>query len=159
MTEPLELHLRDCDDEIDSIRGSCRCPCHNPTWTVTCEGNPPSINATYQIVYHGPYCPTCRRGQPTLGKKPGVSMWQDGVAWQVKAARPSGWKPARRTRIEIEWWTERAGRDADGPMKALLDAIAKGLGCDDQGFLPAVLSCEKDAKNPRTVIRVTNLDS
>ena len=125
---------------------------------VVIPGNPPGINDTYAIVHHPPFCPTCHRGAPRLGKKPHVETWQDSIAWLVKSARPSGWQPARRTVIEIEWYTERAGRDADGPMKALLDGIKVGLGCDDRGFLPRVLLNEKDKASPRTIVRVTNAE-
>lgn len=152
MKEPMPVHRRDCDPGC----GGCLCVCHNPTWTVTIEGNPPSINDTYAVVHHPPFCPTCRRGIPRIGKKPHVSTWQDAVAWSVKAARPKGWEPARRTRIEIAWWAERAGRDADGPLKALLDGIKVGLGCDDKGFLPSIRSMEKDAANPRTEVWISN---
>ena len=127
-------------------------------WEVTIAGNQPSVNDTYTVVHHPPFCPSCRRGIPRLGKKPHVETWQDAIAWSVKSARPRGWMPARRTRIEIEWYTEQAGRDADGPLKALLDGIKVGLGCDDKGFLPSVILNEKDKLNPRTIIRLENVD-
>ena len=93
---------------------------------------------------------------PSLAKHAGVEAWQEAVAWSTKAARPSGWMPARRTVIEIRWFTTRAGRDADNPIKALLDGIKVGLGCDDKGFLPRVMENEKDARRPRTHVTVTN---
>jgi Holliday junction resolvase RusA-like endonuclease len=128
------------------------------SWSVTVPGNPPSVNDTYAIVYQGVRCPACGRGQPRLGKKAHVETWQDSVAWLVKSARPKGWEPARRTRISIEWWTYRAGRDADGPLKACLDGIKVGLGCDDKGFMPTITSNEKDAANPRTVLTIENIE-
>jgi hypothetical protein len=125
----------------------------------TVEGNPPGINDTYAVVHHPPFCPTCRRGIPRLSKKPHVETWQDAVAWHAKSARPSGWKPARRTVIEYEVYVEREGRDADGPLKALLDGVKHGLGCDDRGFLPRAMAIEKDKTHPRVIVRVTNADA
>lgn len=124
----------------------------------TVPGNPPSVNDTYKIVYTGARCPTCGRGQPRLGKSAGVETWQDGVAWLAKAARPSGWAPARKTVIEVEWHTTR-WHDSDNGLKALSDGIAHGLGCDDRGFLVRVMRNEVDKVSPRTVVRVTNESS
>lgn len=126
------------------------------TWSFTVAGNPPTLNATYKVVHHPPFCPMCHRGVPRLGKNDGILEWQDAVAWTVKAARPSGWVPERRTVIEVAWWTSRP-HDADAGVKALLDGIAKGLGCDDAGFLPRVVSNEVDKANPRTVVTVTDV--
>jgi hypothetical protein len=120
------------------------------------RGNPPGINDTYAITYFGPRCPACGRGQSRMSKKSHVEVWQESVAWHAKAARPSGWTPARRTVIEYEVYVEREGRDADGPLKALLDGIKVGLGCDDRGFLARAVAIEKDKANPRVVVRVTN---
>ena len=125
-------------------------------WEFEVAGDPPSLNDTYKIAYMGQRCPACGRGQPRLMKAAGVETWQEAVAWRTKEARPSGWMPARRTIIEIRWFTTRAGRDADNPIKALLDGIKVGLGCDDKGFLPRVLQNEKDARWPRTHVVVTN---
>lgn len=127
-------------------------------WVFTVPGNPPSLNQTYAVVHHPPFCPTCRRGVPRLGKKSHVATWQDAVAWCAKSARPSGWVPARRTIIEYALYVEREGRDADGPLKALLDGIKFGLGCDDRGFLPRAMLIEKDKANPRVVVRVRNVE-
>ena len=124
-------------------------------FTFAVPGNPPALNATYKIVHHPPFCPVCHRGAPRLGKHDSVETWQTAVAWIAKSARPSGWAPARRTVIEIEWYTQRP-HDADAGIKALLDGIAVGLGCDDKGFLPRVFQNETDKAAPRTVVRVTN---
>lgn len=125
-------------------------------WTFEVAGDPPSVNDTYRIVYVGTRCPACGRGPARLGKAAGVETWQEAVAWSAKSARPSGWLPARRTIIEIRWFTSRAGRDADNPIKALLDGIKVGLGCDDKGFLPRVEQNEKDARSPRTEVTIRN---
>jgi Holliday junction resolvase RusA-like endonuclease len=126
------------------------------SFRVVILGPPPSVNDSYQIVYHGPRCPTCGRGQPRLGKKNKVETWQDATAWQVKAARPSRWEPGRRVRIKIAVWFNRAGRDADDILKSLLDAIAVGLGVNDSIFLPAFESSEVDRANPRVEVEIEN---
>ena len=120
-----------------------------PDFEFEVPGDPPSLNDTYQVVTVA--------GKGRLAKKGHVLVWQTHVAWAAKIARPSGWMPARRTVIEYEMFTIRAGRDADGPVKALLDGIKVGLGCDDNGFLPRAMSNEKDRDHPRVVVRVTNL--
>jgi hypothetical protein len=124
-------------------------------WTFTVSGNPPSLNATYRIVDIGKRCPCCGRGKSTLAKGDDVETWQTAVAWTVKSARPKGWEPARRTVIEVEWYTAR-WHDGDAGIKALSDGIAVGLGCDDKGFLVRVIANEVDKSNPRTVVRVGN---
>ena len=125
-------------------------------WEFTVFGNPVSLNSTYKIVYHGARCPSCGRGNARLAKAGGVEEWQTAVAWTVKAARPSGWMPARRTVIEVEWYTNR-WHDGDNGLKALSDGIAVGLGCDDKGFLVQVIVNEVDKANPRALVRVRNL--
>lgn len=125
-------------------------------WTVEIAGNPPTINASYKIVYMRPFCPVCNRGTARLGKAPDVEVWQTAVAFSVQAARPRGWQPSRRVRIGIEWYMIRAGRDADGPLKACLDGIKVGLGIDDRIFLPTIISNEIDRAAPRTVLTLSN---
>src|SRR5262245_38597307 len=129
-TDPLPVHLRDCADQGEHDGTFCRCPCH-PTraaWSVTIEGSPAGINEAYKIRYYGGRCPACGRGKAGLAKTDTVETWQLAVAWKVKAARPRGWVPGRRVIIEIEFFMGRKGRDADGPLKPLLDGIAEGLG-------------------------------
>jgi Holliday junction resolvase RusA-like endonuclease len=125
------------------------------TWEFVIPGDPPSVNATYKIVYVGARCPTCGRGPARLGKHAGVETWQTEVAWRVRSARPSGWLPSRRTVIEVDQFTSR-WHDSDNSFKALSDAIAAGLGCDDKGFLLRAMVNEVDKANPRTVVRVWN---
>ena len=132
-------------------------------WGFEIPGPQPGINETYKIVHHAPFCPTCRRGIPRLGKSDKVETWQIEVAWRVKAARPSGWTARRRVIIEVEWYAPRmamkaaeAGHDSDAPAKALLDGIAHGLGIDDAAFLFRCMANEVDRANPRTVVRVRN---
>src|SRR5689334_4741712 len=59
-------------------------------WSFEVPGPQPGINHTYKIVTHPPYCPTCKRGNPRLGKAESVEVWQTEVAWRASAARPSG---------------------------------------------------------------------
>ena len=124
-------------------------------WGFVIEGDPPSVNASYKIIYQGPRCPACGKGTARLAKHEAVNTWQDGAAWIAKSARPSGWSPARRTVIEVEWYTTRR-HDSDNGLKSLSDAIAHGLGCDDAGFLMRVLVNEQDKSSPRTVVRIWN---
>ena len=128
-----------------------------PDFTVVVPGSPGAINRAYKPIVVGRRCPTCGYGKPGLAKNEGVEAWQTEVAWRVKSARPSGWMPARRVIIEMEFWMGREGRDGDGPTKPLLDGIAVGLGCDDRIFLGRVMSNEVDRANPRTVIHVENV--
>lgn len=112
---------------------------------VTIPGDPPRINATYKVI--------TIRGRGRLAKHSEVSTWQDGAALLVRVAKPSGWEPSRRVRIEIAWWTTRQ-RDADSGLKACLDAIATGLGINDSCFLPTIVSNEKDPARPRTEVTI-----
>lgn len=122
----------------------------------TILGVPPTVNHSYHIIYTGGRCPACGRGHARLAKAPGVETWQEAVAWQTKAARPSGWMPGRRVRISVTYWMPRAGRDAHNSAKALLDGIAHGLGVDDAGFLLHENSIEVDRANPRLEVTVSN---
>ena len=63
--------------------------------------------------------------------------------------------PARRTVIEVEWYTARS-HDSDAGLKALGDGLAVGLGCDDKGFLMRAMINEVDKAAPRTVVKITN---
>lgn len=125
---------------------------------VTIPGSPAAINRAYVVREYGARCPTCGRGKPGLAKAPAVENWQTEVAWQVKNARPSGWAPARRVVVEMDFYMARAGRDGDGPTKPLLDGIAVGLGVDDRIFLGRVMKNEVDRKFPRTIVRIRNAE-
>ncbi len=118
------------------------------SWSVVIEGNPPALNDTYKVNYGD-------KGKRSFYKNSSVTAWQDTVAWLVRQARPRGWEPTRRVRVEITWWTIKK-RDADAGIKALLDGIAVGLGTDDSAFLPTVLSNEVDKADPRTIVTIRN---
>lgn len=121
-------------------------------WSFVVPGSPPSVNSTYRIVSMRKDGMTTRR----LAKTPEAVAWQLGVALITKTARPSGWMPARRVRIDMTFWMNRAGRDADNPQKALLDGIAMGLGCNDSAFLGCVISNEVDKDHPRIEVTIRN---
>ncbi len=116
-------------------------------FSVVIPGDPPALNATYRVV--------TIKGHGRLAKTSEVTTWQTGTAFLVRAAKPSGWAPSRRVRVEVSWFTTRK-RDADSGIKALLDALAAGLGINDSCFLPTVLSNEVDKASPRTVVTVRN---
>lgn len=117
------------------------------SWTVIVEGDPPAWNHSYKIGWV--------RGRPSLIKERSVEHWQAAVAYSVRAARPPAWKPGRRVRITVDWRTSRA-RDCDAGLKALLDAVAVGLGCDDRLFLATIRTNEVDRAHPRTIIGIAN---
>ncbi len=116
---------------------------------IVVPGWAPTLNSTYKVAMAG----QSRR----VYKDAATATWQDGVAWQIKAARPRAWSPSRRVLITIEWYMPRK-RDCDAGVKAALDAVAVGLGVDDSIFLLSVPVNEIDKENPRTVIRVENVD-
>jgi len=123
---------------------------------VVIPGSPAAVNRAYRPIVRGARCPVCGGGRPGLAKNEGVETWQVEVAWRTKTARPKGWMPARRVVVEMEFWMGREGRDADGPIKQLLDGIAEGLGVNDRIFLPRVISNEVDHGDPRTIVRIRN---
>ena len=128
-------------------------------FTVVVPGSPGAVNRAYKVVSFGPRCPACGRGKPGLGKNDGVEAWQTEVAYRVRAAKPRGWTPTRRVIIEFSFWMGRAGRDGDGPTKPALDAIATGLGVNDNIFLGRVMLNEVDKANPRMIVTVRTLET
>jgi len=118
-------------------------------FTILIPGPQPSVNSTYKVVKIG--------GSMRLAKHAGVEAWQAGVALIVRAGKPKGWMPGRRVRLTIDYWMPRAGRDGDGPLKALQDAVAQGLGINDSICLPCVRSNEVDRANPRTSVLIENV--
>lgn len=114
---------------------------------IVMAGPAPALNRTYKVNLTG--------GRHVY-KDSKVTVWQDSVAWLIKAARPRGWVPAQRVLITIEWYSARK-RDCDSGVKAALDAVAVGLGVDDSIFLLSVPVNEVDRANTRTVIRVENV--
>ena len=105
-------------------------------------------NHGYHIVYVA--------GHPRIAKLPEVETWQVEVAYRARQARPTNWAPGRRVRISYAVWFARAGRDADGILKFLLDGIASGLGVNDSTFLSTCTSSEVDKLNPRVEVTISN---
>ena len=116
------------------------------SWSVEIPGSPPSVNHSYGQVAGRRF------------KNPGVEAYQTSAALIVRTARPKGWEPARRVRITYRMWFDRRGRDASNAIKALEDAIAHALGCNDSSFLPCVELNEKDAARPRIELTIENID-
>jgi Holliday junction resolvase RusA-like endonuclease len=107
-------------------------------------------NHGYHIVHVAGHC--------RIAKLEEVTAWQTEVAYRTKLARPKGWMPGRRVHIEYKVWFARAGRDADGIAKFLLDGIASGLGVNDSSFLFACTSNEVDKVNPRVEVSISNAE-
>lgn len=119
-------------------------------WSFTIPGVVKGTNHGYHIVYVA--------GHPRIAKLPEIEAWQAEVSYRTRQARPSGWRAARRVHIDYRVWFARAGRDADGIVKFLLDGIAAGLGVNDSCFLGAAKSNEVDKVNPRVEVTVWNED-
>jgi Holliday junction resolvase RusA-like endonuclease len=118
------------------------------SFTFEIPGVIKGVNHGYHLVYVA--------GHPRIAKVPEVETWQVEVAYRARQAKPSGWLPGRRVRISYAVWFARAGRDADGILKFLLDGIATGLAVNDSIFLSTCVSSEVDKLNPRVVVTVTN---
>lgn len=144
---PLPVHLRSCVEKGEHGWTVCECSCHpeRRAWSVVFPGNPPALNSTYRAV------PTAKGIR--FHKVSAVATWQDEVAWLTREAKPKGWAPSRRVRVEVSWWAKRT-RDADAGLKALLDGLAVGLGIDDACFLPTIVLNEVDKDNPRTEVTI-----
>ena len=94
----------------------------------------------------------------SLAKSSDAYAYQEGAAYIVRTARPSGWVAARRVRITYRMWFNREGRDASNAIKLLEDAIAGALGVNDKTFLPCVELLEVDKTNPRVEVTVENAE-
>ncbi len=130
------------------------------TWRFTVQGQPPSVNHLYKV---GVGEVKDRFGQTVYGadgnpkkfrrmvKTEGVEIYQEGVGWVVKAARPSDWVPGPRIRIRY-WFHLKRDIDCDNALKALNDAIARALGVNDRAFLPCVV--DKTTGNAKPFVEV-----
>lgn len=108
-------------------------------WRVVIPGDPPSVNHTYRY-HHG-----------RVSKDASVAAYQDTVALIVRTSRPSGWVAPKQIRLRYRMHFH--GRlDADNALKALNDAIAHGLGVNDECFLPCVT--EKSTGNRRPYVEI-----
>lgn len=122
-------------------------------WRFTVEGQPPSVNHLYKIAYRPRK--NGRGMAPCLVKAENVETYQAGVTYIVRAARPSGWKPGRRIRIRYSYFLSRDA-DCDNLKKAMNDAIAAALGCNDKAFLATDVIKETVKHNPRVEVEVYN---
>lgn len=91
----------------------------------------------------------------TIVKAPGVENYQTGVMLQVRSAKPSKWIPGSRVRIWYDFHLD-ADIDCDNALKALNDAIAAAIGCDDKAFMPCVRTKVTGVKEPYVKIEVQN---
>ena len=119
-----------------------------PDFSFQIPGVVKGTNHGYHIVYVA--------GHPRIAKMPEIENWQVEVAYRTRQAKPKGWLPARRVRIAYSVWFARAGRDADGILKFLLDGIAAGLDVNDSIFLSTAVLSEVDKKNPRVYVEIEN---
>jgi Holliday junction resolvase RusA-like endonuclease len=131
------------------------------TFTVTIEGQPPSVNHSYrpikkpmrdsfgQPIYSEEGRQVVRIG---LAKNQKVTDYQQLVVWRTQAAKPSGWRHAGGwIHISYQFYLTRK-MDCDNAMKALNDAMAMALGVDDFWFLPCVISKSVNSKEPARVV-------
>lgn len=136
----------------------------NESWRVRVPGQPISVNHLYkeatrpkidrfgQVVYGPSGKPEVVRAKV---KADGVQTYQDSVTWYTKQARPSGWVAGSRVRLRYWFYLDR-DIDGDNALKALNDAIAHALGCDDKAFLPCVVEKTTGSKDPHVVVEIEN---
>ena len=128
----------------------------------TIPGQPPSWNSSYRMRKARI---RDKFGQPVLGpdlkpktatrlfKTQEVVTYQEGIQYLVKASRPKGFDPKEQVIIGYQFYLGRS-IDCDNVMKAVNDAIAKGLGINDAKFWPVTLHKQTGVKDPRVVIMV-----
>jgi Holliday junction resolvase RusA-like endonuclease len=117
-------------------------------WGFTIPGQPPSWNHSYQITKR-----YTRGSVPysTLSKKEVVVDYQRSARLIIRSARPSGWGPEGMVRVYYTFWLAR-DIDCDNILKAVNDALASAIGCDDSVFLPCVIW--KTIGVPKTEARI-----
>jgi Holliday junction resolvase RusA-like endonuclease len=110
------------------------------------------MNSMYTLVRN--------RGVPRLIKSEGVEAYQLVASHAARRAKPSGWEPTHpKGLLRINYWFFMARNiDSDNALKALNDAIAKGIGYDDKYFLPCVVSKEWGTKEPRVVVQISDFE-
>ncbi len=134
-------------------------------WRVTIDGQPPSVNHTYKIGRRPRVDPKTHRALynddgsvklvSRLVKDPAVQDYQDGVTMIVRAARPSGWKPAKRVRIIYHYYL-KGDIDCDNMKKAMNDAIAAAIGANDKAFMACDGIKELGHAKPRVELEIGN---
>lgn len=88
-----------------------------------------------------------------MAKAPGVAAYQDTVVLLARQARPSGFKVEGQLRVSIAFYLKRDA-DADNLLKAILDAVALALGCNDRIILPCITHKSTGHPLPHTVVTV-----
>lgn len=110
------------------------------SWTVTIPGQPVSGNHANKIGRG------YRRGGipfPKIVKTSAAEAYQNGAAFLVRTARPSGWKwDGRYVVVEYRMYLAEPEPDATNVIKVLEDAIFPALGIDDRWALPRVMHKE-----------------
>ena len=78
------------------------------------------------------------------------------VAYYIMSKTPrSSWNPTAALRVDLGVFFKRAGTDPQNFVDYISDAIELGTGINDRYFIPFNVYGEKDAKNPRFEITLT----
>jgi hypothetical protein len=130
-------------------------------FSVTIEGQPPSMNHSYRPIkkpmrdsFGQPILSAEGRQVVRIGlaKKQNVTDYQQLAVWRTRAAKPSGWQhDGGWIRLTYRFYLTRR-MDCDNAMKALNDALAMALNVDDFWFLPCVTSKTVNSKQPPMVV-------
>lgn len=114
------------------------------SWEFDIPGQPPTVNHLYVRV----------RGQwNKMTKAPGVAAYQDTVVLLARQARPSGFTVEGQLKVSFAFYLKRDA-DCDNLLKAILDALALALGCNDRMMLPCTLHKSTGHPLPHTVVTV-----
>lgn len=133
-------------------------------WLIKIPGQPPSMNHMYKDAVHTAKdrdgnAVYWKDGRPktyrTKVKAEGVQTYQDSVTWYTKAAKPGKWVPGERVRLRY-WYHLKRDIDGDNAQKAINDAIAHGLGIDDNIFLTTVEAKWTGEKDPFVIVEIVN---
>ena len=103
---------------------------------------PPSVNHQY----------VRRRDRVVLTKR-GRGYWEQ-VAWQVRGEGGAGVPDGAALGVVAWLYFGRCGGDTDNRAKLLLDAVAVGLGIDDERFGRVYLERRRDLERPRAEVLV-----
>jgi hypothetical protein len=82
-----------------------------------------------------------RMNIPQMVKNAKVVQYQNDAVLQIRAARPSHWRPEGFVRLTFRLHLAR-NIDADNTQKCLIDAIQTAIGVNDSWYLPCVESKE-----------------
>jgi Holliday junction resolvase RusA-like endonuclease len=117
-------------------------------WPVVILGQPASGNENeiqrgYRRGKDGGNVPYSR-----IAKNAHVKAYIDGAIPVIRTARPSGWIPPERIRVDYRLYLSR-DMDFDNVMKVVNDALKVALEVDDTRFYPTAISKEIDMRHPR----------